>query len=92
MKVDIDTTINPIMDLNSNKLLKPVRKRGKGVTQEDIDRVVSHIAKLDLEEGYPCQHRKVPVYVVGDNQGQGCTKLILVVSRILDTKRLVRHY
>ena len=72
-KVDIDTTVNPIMDMNSNKLiegvwprssvdggtkqLKPVRKGAKDATPEYIDRVVSHIVKKDLEQGYPCQHR-----------------------------------
>ena len=69
VKVDIDTTVDPIMDLNSNKQLKPVGKRAKDATLEDIERMVSHIVKKDLEPGYPCQHRKVPINVVGDNQG-----------------------
>ena len=50
------------------ELLKHVRKRAQDATREDIERMVAHIVKKDLEPGYSCQHRKVPIYVVGDNQ------------------------
>ena len=38
-------------------------------TEEDIKRVLDHITSLDLEPGYPCSHRKIPLYIVGREQG-----------------------
>ena len=62
--------LNRIKDsMNGLEVVHQPRKRAQDATQEDIERMVAHMVKKDLEPGYPCQHRKVPLYVVGDNQG-----------------------
>ena len=38
-------------------------------TEGDIKRVLEYITMLDLEPGYPCAHKKIPLYVVGEHQG-----------------------
>ena len=55
--------------MNGVEVVKPVRKSVTAASREDVETMVSHIAKKNLEPGYPCQHRKLPLYVVGDNQG-----------------------
>ena len=40
----------------------------QAATDDDVKRILDFIIALDHELGYPCTHRKVPLYVVGDYQ------------------------
>lgn len=44
-------------------------------TDDDKRRIVDFILSLDLEPGYPCAHRSVPLYIEGDDQGSTWLKI-----------------
>ena len=61
-----------------NRILAEMKNPGKqkqkpkvahAASQADIKNVLDYITGLDLEPGYPCAHKKIPLYVVGDHQG-----------------------
>ena len=53
----------------ANKPKPPTKPPNHAATDDDTCRVVDFILSLDLEPGYPCAHRSIPLYVEGDNQG-----------------------
>ena len=62
--------LNRIKDaLNGVEVVKEGRRRTIDASREDVQRMISHIFSLDIEQGYPCQHQKLPLYVVGYHQG-----------------------
>ena len=45
------------------------------VNDGDKKLIVEFILSLDLEPGYPCAHRSIPLYVEGEDQGSTWRKL-----------------
>ena len=96
--------INRIMEsLRTPYQVKESKPPAHAASEADIRRVLEFILNLDIEPGYPCLHRKIPLYVVGDQQGStwktlhaeykdSCTK---VDARVLSCNRFreyVKHY
>ena len=55
---------------------KPASKTPKHAASDaDTFRIVDFVLGLDLEPGYPCAHRSIPLYVEGDDQGSNWRKL-----------------
>ena len=57
------------MKKKPGEVAEPRPPPGHAATENDIQQVLEYITSLDLEPGYPCSHRKIPLYVVGDHQG-----------------------
>ena len=95
-----------------NRIMESIKNPGKvpnkfkpahAASEDDIKRVLDFITSLDLEPGYPCAHKKIPLYVVGDHQGSTWRVLhceyekrcIKSGSRVLSYNRFreyVQHY
>ena len=68
--------VNRIMEAMKNPGKKKKKKKPKhAASQADIQNVLDYITGLDLEPGYPCAHKRIPLYVVGDHQGSTWAKL-----------------
>ena len=78
-------------------------KPAHAASEDDIKRVLDFITSLDLEPGYPCAHKKIPLYVVGDHQGSTWRALHMEYekvcnkssSRVLSYNRFreyIQHY
>ena len=92
--------ISRIMEsLKTPYQVKESKRPAHAASEADIRRVLEFILNLDIEPGYPCLHRKIPLYVVGDQQGStwktlhaeykdSCTK---VDARVLSCSRF-REY
>ena len=62
--------VNRIMEAIKNPgKQKQKQKVAHAASEDDIKNVLDYITGLDLEPGYPCAHKKIPLYVVGDRQG-----------------------
>ena len=62
--------VNRIMEAIKNPGKLPTnQKPAHAASESDIKNVLDYITGLDLEPGYPCAHKKIPLYVVGDHQG-----------------------
>ena len=59
----------------SNKPIEPPKAPKHAVKDKDTWRIVDFVLSLDLEPGYPCAHRSLPLYVEGDNQGSSWRSL-----------------
>ena len=58
-----------------NKPKPPPKPQKHAASDADTSRIVDFVLSLDLEPGYPCAHRSIPLYVVGEDQGSTWTKL-----------------
>ena len=54
--------------MNGVEEVKPPRTCINYASREDVERMISHIFSLDIEPGYPCQYRKLPLYVEESNE------------------------
>ena len=61
--------------VTKNKPPKARKPPKHAATDEDKRRIVDFILSLDLEPGYPCAHRSVPLYIEGDDQGSTWRKI-----------------
>ena len=56
--------VNRIMDAMKNPgQQKKKQKPAHAASPADIQNVLDYITGLDLEPGYPCAHKKIPLYV-----------------------------
>ena len=88
---------------NPSAAKKDRSKPAHAATENDIKRVLEFILSLDIEPGYPCAHRKIPLFVVGDHQGstwkilhkeyeQSCLKINVRVLSCNRFREYVQHY
>ena len=96
--------VNRIMEAIKNPVKVPMKsKPAHAASEDDIKRVLDFITSLDLEPGYPCAHKKIPLYVVGDHQGSTWRALHMEYekvcnkssSRVLSYNRFreyIQHY
>ena len=62
--------VNRIMEAIKNPGKLPTKQKpAHAASEADVMNVMDYILSLDLEPGYPCAHRRIPLYVVGDHQG-----------------------
>ena len=69
MKAFLGVGSGRIDRVTKNKVAAPRKPPKHAATDDDKKRIVDFILSLDLEPGYPCAHRSVPLYVEGDDQG-----------------------
>ena len=69
MKTFLGVGSGRIDRVTKNKVAPPCKPPKHAATDDDKKRIVDFILSLDLEPGYPCAHRSVPLYVEGDDQG-----------------------
>ena len=111
-KLEVTSLLNvggPRLNRNLEEIRNPAaakKDRSKpthAATENDIKRVLEFILSLDIEPGYPCLHRKIPLYVVGDHQGstwkilhkayeQSCLKINVRVLSYNRFREYVQHY
>ena len=52
-----------------NKPKAPRKATKHAASDSDTSRIVNSIMSLDLQPGYPCAHRSIPLYIEGEDQG-----------------------
>ena len=57
------------------EIVKPVRTVPHATANNDIERILKHITSNVLDVGYPCQHNRLQLFVVGKHQGSTWSKL-----------------
>ena len=58
-----------------NKPKPPSKTPKHAASDADTFMIVDFVLGLDLEPGYPCAHRSIPLYVEGEDQGSNWRKL-----------------
>ena len=58
-----------IIQVVLNKPKAPRKATKHAASDSDTSRIINFIMSHNLEPGYPCAHRSIPLYIKGEDQG-----------------------